>query len=283
MMKLLPLPAFWCLLFIGQSFSQDSTEPLWLLTPKDSVFLSVEDGKKMIHHPVKNKQTLFSIARYYHLSLEDLLEYNPSLKAEPTLKVGSKIKIPVPNKAIRRYKGTGFKAAEWVPIYYIVQGGDNLYQISKRYFEMPVDSMAKRNRLKNNSIRPGQRLHVGWMGIEGIHSDWRQSKPATESSALKERFLSEKKYRKETESQGVCFWQKESKEKGDLYALHRDAAIGTIISVTNPMGGRTVYAKVISRIPDGYEKNIEVILSPEAAKKIGARDPKFFVKVKYLK
>jgi rare lipoprotein A (peptidoglycan hydrolase) len=68
-----------------------------------------------------------------------------------------------------------------------------------------------------------------------------------------------------------------------LYALHRDAAIGTIISVTNPMSNRTVYAKVIARVPDGYERNVEVILSPEAARKIGALDPKFFVKVKYFK
>ena len=28
-------------------------------------------------------------------------------------------------------------------------------------------------------------------------------------------------------------------------------------------------------------KNTEVILSPEAARKIGAKDPRFFVKIKY--
>ena len=49
------------------------------------------------------------------------------------------------------------------------------------------------------------------------------------------------------------------------------------------MSNRTVYAKVIARVPDGYERNVEVILSPEAARKIGALDPKFFVKVKYFK
>ena len=68
-----------------------------------------------------------------------------------------------------------------------------------------------------------------------------------------------------------------------MYALHREAAIGTVIQVINPMGGHPVYAKVIGRIPEGYERNIEVVLSPEAARKIGARDPKFFVRVKFLK
>lgn len=279
----MPLIVLLAFLLPGSFWAQDNTEPIWLLNAKDSLLLLVEDGKKIVLHTVKAKQTLFSIGRYYNLSLEDLMEHNPTLKNDPTLRIGSKVKVPIPNKAIRRYKGKSFKPAEWTPIYYVVQGGDNLYQISKRYFEMPVDSIAKRNRLKNNSIRPGQRLHIGWMGVEGVHADWRPAKKATESDALRERFNQEKKNKKEVDSQGVCFWQKESKEKGDLYALHRDAAIGTIISVHNPMSRQTVYAKVIARIPDGYERNIEVILSPEAARKIGARDPRFFVKVKYLK
>jgi LysM repeat protein len=283
MRNYLPLIAFLWVCALPKTIAQESAEPLWLINSRDSLLLKVEDGKKFILHPVKAKQTLFSISRFYSLSLEDLVEFNPAFKTDPSLKTGARVKIPIPNKAIRRYKGKTFKPAEYASIYYIVQPGDNLYQISKRYFDMPIDSVAKRNKLKNNSIKPGQRLHVGWMGTEGIHPDWRAVKPATESSALKERFVQEKKGRKEMDTQGVCFWQKDSKEKGDLYALHRDAAIGTIISVNNPMSGRTVYAKVISRIPDGYERNIEVILSPEAARKIGALDPKFFVKVKYLK
>lgn len=279
----MPLLALLLFCFTQKSAAQDTTEPIWLLSSRDSLLLKVEEGRKFVLHPVKPKQTLFSIARYYNLSLEDLIEYNPGFRTDPSLRVGTRVKIPIPNKAIRRYKGKGFKPAEYCSIYYVVQGGDNLFQISKRYFDMPIDSVSKRNRLKNNNIKPGQRLHVGWMGIEGVHADWRPVKPVTESDVLKERFAADKKGHKEIDSQGVCFWQKDSKEKGDLYALHRDAAIGTIISVTNPMSRRTVYAKVIARIPDGYERNIEVILSPEAARKLGARDPKFFVKVKYLK
>lgn len=277
-----PLFAFLLLFWTQLGISQDDG-PIWLLGPRDSLLLKVEDSKKFVLHTVKAKHTLFSIARYYNLSVEELLEYNSSLKTEPTLRIGSKVKVPIPNRAIRRYKGNGFNAKEYCSIYYVVQTGDNLYQISKRHFDMPVDSVAKRNRLKNNNIKPGQRLHVGWMGIEGVHADWRPVRQATASDVLKERFNQIQKNKKAIDSQGVCFWQKDSKEKGDLYALHREAGIGTIISVNNPMGNRTVFAKVIARIPDGYERNVEVILSPEAARKLGARDPKFFVKVKYLK
>jgi LysM repeat protein len=283
MRKYIPLFAALLFLSLQKSAAQDSVEPLWLLSSRDSVLLFVEKGHKYVQHTVKPKQTLFSIARYYNLGLEELLDQNPSLKNDPSLRIGAQLRVPIPNKAIRRYKGKGFKPVEYACIYYVVQGGDNLYQISKRYFDMPVDSIAQRNRLKDNNIKPGQRLLIGWMGIEGVHEDWRPKAQATDSGALAARYLAEKNGRKELETQGVCFWQKDSKEKGDLYALHRSAAIGTIISVHNPMSNRTVYAKVISRIPDGYERNIEVILSPEAARKIGALDPRFFVKVKYLK
>ncbi|HMX39557.1 MAG TPA: LysM peptidoglycan-binding domain-containing protein [Saprospiraceae bacterium] len=271
-------------LFSQVGFSQ--TEPLEkpvILTSKDSLWLIVEEEKKYILHPVKAKQTLFSIARFYSLSLVDLFEHNPAFRTDPTLRVGSRVKIPIPNKAIKRYKKEGFQNAKNTPIYYLVQPGDNLYQISKRNFDMPVDSVAKRNRLKGNNIKPGQLLHVGWMGTEGVHEDWRPKHEVTPSDALKGRYVEEKKKRREVESQGVCYWQKDSKEKGELYALHRDAAIGTPVGVTNPMFNRTVYAKVIGRIPDGYERNVEIILSPEAARKLGAKDPRFFTKVKYLK
>lgn len=254
-----------------------------LLGQRDSLMLHVVEGKKYLLHPVKPKHTLFSIARYYSLGLAELYENNPALRTDPTLHIGDRVQIPVPNRAIKRFKTASFVAAKNVPIYYVVQQGDNLFQICKRHFDMPVDSIKTRNRLKSDNIRPGQLLLVGWMGVEGVLAEWRPVRKFSQSDALKTKFTEEKKRHKEIDSQGVCFWQKDSKEKGDLYALHRDASIGTVIAVNNPMSNRTVHAKVIGRIPDGYERNVEVILSPEAARKLGARDPRFFVKVKYLK
>jgi LysM repeat protein len=255
-----------------------------LLSHKDSLWLTVDNGKKFIYHPVKAKQTLYSITRFYSLGMEELYEHNPQFREDPTLHAGRRIKIPVPNRAIKRYKGPNFVVWKNIPIYYVVTEGDNLYQICKRYFDMPVDSIKVRNKLKTNQLKPGQFLLVGWMGTEGVLPEWRPAREAEDAAPLKTRFETEKKNRQEVVSQGVCFWQKDSHERGDLYALHREAAIGTIIAVTNPIYDRTVYAKVIGRIPlAGYDKNTEVILSPEAARKIGAKDPKFFVKIKYLK
>jgi LysM repeat protein len=263
---------------------EENPQPPTYLTSKDSLFLTVNDaGQKVVEHPIKAKQTLFSIAKYYSLGLEELYEHNPALQTNTALKVGQRIKIPIPNLAIRRYKNKGFIVSKNAPIYYIVQDGETLYQICKRHFGMPVDSIVKRNNLKNNSIKPGQLILMGWMGTEGIPLKWRKGKPTATTTDLKTVFEKDKTKRKEASASGICFWQKDSNEKGDLYALHREAAIGTSIAVTNPMTKKSVFAKVIGRIPDGYDKNTEIVLSPAAARAIGAKDPKFFVKTRYLK
>ncbi|MEQ1746061.1 MAG: LysM peptidoglycan-binding domain-containing protein [Saprospiraceae bacterium] len=268
----------------GGLLAQPNTPVGNLLTPKDSVLLTINNSQKLIHHIVKPKQTLFSLAKYYGLSLEELYALHPEFQTNPALRAGTLVSIPIPNRAIRRYKGMNFDPAKFAPIYYVVQPGDNLFQICKRHFSMPVDSIRVRNNMRNEQIKPGQLLLIGWMGLEGISADWRTpAAPPITGQTHQLRYDEEKKARNEIITQGVCFWQRDSNEKGDLYALHREANIGTVMAVNNPMSRRTVYAKVIGRIPAGYGSNIEVVLSPAAARQIGARDPRFFVKIRYLK
>lgn len=282
-LTLLFLAACW----LAPAFCQTAPAPTEkmpaYLTSKDTVLLTVSNGKKFIHHMVKPKQTLFSLAKFYGLSLDELFENNPQFQTDPTLHAGKRVKIPVPNRAIKRYKGKDFSARKNAPICYVVQEGDNLFTICKRYFDMPVDSIIKRNHLKGNTLKPGQLIHMGWIGIEGIPIEWRPVRTVTPVNALEEKFEQQKSAHEMHISQGVCFWQRDSKEAGSFYALHREAAIGTIMEVTNPMSRRTVHVKVIGRIPAGYESNVEVILSPAAARYLGAHDPRFFVKVKFLK
>ncbi|MCC7245174.1 MAG: LysM peptidoglycan-binding domain-containing protein [Saprospiraceae bacterium] len=275
------LTLLWGLMLCTQAVAKEQTTTL--LGPKDTLQLSIVNGKKFALHPVKAGHTLFSIAKYYALGLDELFELNPQLAKDPTLRIGTRIRISLPNKAIKRYKNAKFGKGPHVPIYYIVQPGDNLYQICKRNFDMEVDTIIKRNRLKNNEIKPGQALLVAWMGAEGIDPAWRTPVAKSGDTAIKSRFDKAEKKGAAEHAQGVCFWQKDSKEKGDPYALHRNARPGSIIEIINPMGGRRVYARVIGTIPDGYEKNVEVVLSPDAARKLGAKDPRFFVKVRYFK
>jgi hypothetical protein len=90
------------------------------------------------------------------------------------------------------------------------------------------------------------------------------------------------KKKKVTAQQGIAVWQKEAPAARNYYALHDKAAKGSIIELHNPVTKRTVYAEVLGKIPaTSYSTNLVVILSPNTAKLLGAKDANFFVKIKY--
>ncbi len=282
-MRLTPLFLICVVPYLLQAQTQPKPSTPTLLTSKDTLYLTIQEGQKIVHHRVKAKQTLFSLAKYYCLSLEELYEFNPRFQTDPILQKGELVAIPTPNIAIKRYKRKDFKTAQNAPLCYVVQPGDNMFQICRRHFEMPVDSIKERNKLKKNTIIPGQLLHVGWIGTEGYKLEWRKDRKPTASDALKAKYDEQRVKYKEVSSQGICHWIKDNSEIGDLYALHREAAIGTSISVTNPANKVTVFAKVIGRIPDNIANNAEVIVSPAAAQKLGAKNTDFMTRVRFLK
>ncbi len=278
---------FFCLLSAVTAFAQVQQVKGTgaLLSGRDSVLITVENGQKYLHHIAKPGQTLFSIAQFYGLSLQELYSLNPAFQYDPALHPGTLLKIPLPNRAIRRYPGAFFDPARFAPLFYVVQPGDNLFHVAKRLFDMSPDTLRLRNQLRNDILQPGQLLNIGWMSTEGIPAEWRTGTivETVPEKTHRARFEEDKGRLSEHGGQGVCFWNRDSNEKGDFYALHREAAIGSVIAVTNPMSRLTVHARVIGRIPNTYASNIEVILSPAAARYLKAIDPKFFVQTRYFK
>ncbi len=255
------------------------------LTAKDTIFLSIGAfEEKYFEHFIAPKQTLFSLARFYGLSVEELYYCNPGLK-DQTVRAGMPIRVPVPNAAIKRYMESGFNPRENVPVFYSVKRGDTMFRIAKVYFRMPLELLMARNNMAGHGLKEGQQLHVGWISVQGIPDSLRQHAGgplARRNAALRKIYMYESAGKKQYDGQGVAFWQKASKEDSDLYALHRHAPANSIIEVLNPMNNRTVYVKVIGKIPDtAYRDEVVVVLSPLSAKLLGAIDPRFFVKVKY--
>lgn len=82
---------------------------------------------------------------------------------------------------------------------------------------------------------------------------------------------------------GIALWNKESRVRG-TYVLSNEAALNTMIEISNPMVQRKIFARVIGNIPlNTYPDNVKVVLSPDAALDLGAVDSRFFVKLNYLK
>lgn len=272
------------ILSLGQWSSYTGDETYYLL-PQDTIYLRTGIlSEKFFHHHLAPGQTLYSLAKFYGLTLEELYFYNPNLKQ--AYDIGAEVKIPIPNRAIQRYKGKYFEESQYVPVCYIVQKGDNLYHISKRIFKLPVETVQEKNQLNTYALQVGQILNVGWMSIHGIPDSLRQFRghPMWKKSlGLMKSYYYQKEYKRERQKKGPASWNKKSKDKGRLVIMHRKAPKGSIVGITNPMNNRTVYAKVIERIPYTYPSEIEAIVSPTIAKMLGVLDEKFYCTIKYLR
>jgi len=260
---------------------------LHYLNLEDTIFLTVGAyEEKFTQHYLAPGQTVYQIALFYGLKLNQLYDYNPGLKSK-TLNIGDAINIPIPNKAIKRYKSGEVFDYEHVPIYYTIKKGETLYRVAKTLFRMPVDTLKARNGLVSDVVKVNQQLLVGWLSVYGIEAHLQKVQNNTINEAnrkLRDTYYNRSLSRKEYANKGVAVWQKNSPMKTGTYALHRKAPLNSLISVTNPMNNRTVYAKVIGRIPSrAYGSDVETIITPYLADLLDAKDPRFFVEVKYLK
>ncbi len=273
------LPTF----FFGRQMQVPDQSPY--LTYKDTVFISLDDktNEKIYNHTIVRGQTLYSLARFFGLNEEQLYPYNPKL-SNKTITVGQKVRIPLPNVAIKRFKKADFQRTHFAPVLFKVHRGDNLFKISKTLFHMPIDSILKWNGLTSQEqiIAPGQVLHVGWLSVKGVPDSIRAVKKTTISSRSETLHSSFANQKRATEQRGAAFWQIKGNAFTDLYCLHRTARIGSIVEIQNMMNYKTIYAKVIGAIPENaFNKDVVVIVSPSVAKLLGAKDAKFFVDIKY--
>lgn len=256
------------------------------LSPNDTIFISTDyDNQKVFKHRVAPGQTLYSLAKFYGFTLDELYYYNPQ-NAGGKYEVGSQITIPIPNRSIIRYRPKDYSPQSYIPVYYQVKRGETLFHIAHRVFKLPIDTIMYRNNLLTPTLSINQKLKIGWMSIEGIPDSYRQFRGHPQwkkSHEFKKRYILSKKQKKEYQRKGAAVFINNAKGTSDLFVMHRKAPIGSILQITNPMKQRTVYAKVVAKIPYSYDAKIEVVVSPKVGKLLGVRDKKFYAKTKYLK
>jgi rare lipoprotein A (peptidoglycan hydrolase) len=88
--------------------------------------------------------------------------------------------------------------------------------------------------------------------------------------------------RRISEERGAATWPKDLDDNSGFFCLHRTAPIHSLVEVYNPLTRQTMYLKVSDRLPARvYDKTVLVVVSPLAAKALGARDDRFYVHLKH--
>lgn len=126
---------------------------------KDSLFVVEGDKGWVLHHRVRAGETVFSIARKYHVppaifANENNITYKQSLP--------DNLLLTVPLGAYNLIKVKPEENSEARPLYFRVDEDESLYRIA-RNTNVPQKTIQQWNRMDNNDIVEGQKLLVGWV------------------------------------------------------------------------------------------------------------------------
>jgi LysM repeat protein len=289
---------------------------LFASAPLDSIGVENLNGKKVVLHKLDPKDNYFSVGRKYGVSPNVIIQFNNNV----ALITGGIIKVPterpflaqVNQPVVSQTTPAGAQntsvVAQNVPVVsqvtpptvtadanvqqYKVSAGETLYSIAKR-FNTTVDDIVKLNNLPNSTAVSGQLLKIKLNSANVpapvplappvvVKTDsFSYSSPQDSMNAVK--FGANKFGLFEKAEKGVAVsMTEEGLDPSKKLALHRTAPVGTVIKITNPMTGKTTFAKVVGRFTDSEStKDAIIVVTKNVADSIGALDKRVHVNISY--
>lgn len=141
--------------------------------------------ENVITYHVRSGDTLSTIAKKHGVYVSTLTQFN-NIKSTKTLRRGQEILIPIGDRAsVARATPAAPKAYKAAAVQdgirYVVQSGDTLWMISRK-FNVTVSEIRKWNNLRRSSIFPGQKLLIGNQK-KSSHNQQAQNERATKATS----------------------------------------------------------------------------------------------------
>jgi LysM repeat protein len=261
----------------------------------DSVGMQVVKGQRFVVHQVQAKETFFVLARKYQVPVEKIMTANPQAKAG--LKTGDLVYIPRAGAGKHNKTAAAYKTDAQGNIVHQVAGKQTLYAISRQYKQTPAD-IKKWNNLQSDQLQAGRLLIVGLASRPVAQAP----QPAPDADpvvirppvvAVSKKDLPGLRSPNKLDSASMLRVVSQIRESGiaevingpevnKYLALHHSAPVGSYVTVTNQMNGRSISVRVIGTLPDiGSNQKVIIKLSKKAQQKLVALDQRFLVDVVY--
>lgn len=283
--------------------------------PKTSrpVTQSTAQGKK---HIVAEKETLFSISRFYNVTVDDLKKWNNL--SDNSLSLGQELVIKSSSAATPSTNQTEIKTAK---INHTVAAKETMFSISRQYGVTP-EQVREWNGLQNDELKIGQVLVVAkgdakqttptqtYTNVQTQTNPVTQQQtptierinvpittpvttiekpvtpvvtpPVEKTNTIK---ISESvSGTDEIKENGLAELIEGTDGNRKYLALHRTAPSGTILKVRNEMNNKEVFVRVMGKLPEtAPNEKLVLKLSKSAYNQLGAIDARFRVEVTYYK
>jgi LysM repeat protein len=207
-------------------------------------------------HTVGQQETIFSIAKQYGITQQQLKDWNNLQSSE--LKIGQTLYVAQPERSVA-----------------------SVYKPEQQTQSRPQEVVKEPTPVKQEPVVKKDPEPVVRKEPEPV----KQSPPATEQQQVPSIKISESvKNGSETIQGGLAELIEGTEGNRKYLALHRSAPIGTILKVRNEMNNREVFVRVTGKLPDtALTDKVIIRISKSAYDRLGAIDQRFRVEVTYYK
>lgn len=204
-------------------------------------------------HTVQQGQTLFSIARQYEVSVDDVKRWNNLESNE--LSIGQMLYVTVPEK-------------------------NTVARVEEAKQPAPAPPAETRRQPVANTENPSP----AQTPVKSLPSSKSTVSSPSGQSAESIRISESLKNGDEIMEGGLAELIEGTEGNRKYLALHRTAPMGTILKVRNEMNNREVFVRVMGKLPDtAMTDKLIIKISKSAYDRLGAIDPRFRVEVTYYK
>ena len=243
---------------------------------------NLDDPKK---HTVATGEGLYGIAKKYGVTMKEIRKWN-NLADDDVLRVGQVLivssgkgtakKVEKTEKVVENNTLTSSKK-----IIHEIKEDEYPYGIAKKYNVKLTELQEWNNLTKDSKLVIGQKLEIYPTGYKKVVENPEKVVEKIEKPAEKKNPLATSDYKPVVE-QGIAELISDD-NTASYCGLHKDVAIGTIVSVKNQMNGETVFVRIIGKLPASAATEKTIIkLSKNAYEALGGRDTRFRVEVSYI-